>query len=221
MKAESRISKSKDSKKIWNKSKKLKVNPTEENKDLNIELKKADENERYDNDPITYQKRIKEIEAEKKREELNDTIREYGFAYSLSDFCCKCLNCLSLDSEGMKKKKMYFYNGDSILDYYLDVVTYFKKMIEIEIIKYYIFTKDERKIVSVISNPDLANTDKDNIIRKINLEYSSKYDKVVSKMEDNLKNVLQDARNKSSTNKLLQLVQMGNDKLIDTADIIT
>ena len=66
-------------------------------------------------------------------------------------------------------------------------------MIEIDIIKYYIFTKDERKIVSVISNPDLANTDKEGIIRKISLEYTGKYDKIVNKMEDNLKNVLQDA----------------------------
>lgn len=182
-------------------------------KEVKMEMNKQNENERFDNDPITFEKLNKDIEADMKREDLNNDIEEFGFKYSLADFMCKCFESLLPNHQNLQKKKKYFESANSILDYYMDAITFFKKMIEIDIIKYYLFTRDERRLIGIISNPDFAEIEKDRINKRIDDEY--KADRfAMSNMEETLKNVLNDARNKSKTNKLFQLVQLGNMKAI-------
>ena len=87
-------------------------------------------------------------------------------------------------------------------------------MIEIDIIKDYLFSKDEIKLISLISNPNFVDIDKDKNITKIDNEYHE--DRFLNSTSENtLKNVLFQARNNTKSNKLLCLIQEGNRKLVE------
>jgi len=91
-------------------------------------------------------------------------------------------------------------------------------MLEIEIIKYYLFSKEERKLISIISNHDFIELDKNRIYKKIEVKYQK--DKFyLNNIEDLLTKLLVNARDNKQSNKLLQLVQIGNHKLFYSEDI--
>jgi hypothetical protein len=184
-----------------------------------LEMKKREENERFNNDPIIFDELSKDIDKDQYFKEFNSNIKDTAFVYSLSDILCRIFKAsCSKHSHEYKIRKKYFDDATSILEYYTDSITYFKKMLEIEIIKYYLFTKEERKLISIIANPDFIDLDRDHIHKKIELEYQE--DRFyTSNMDDIFTKVLKDGRNNSSSNKILQLVQTGNHKLFYSDDI--
>ena len=182
---------------------------TDQDKSVEFNIRKSEDN-KFDNDPINYEKNEKQLETDEERVKKKTDMLEFGFKYTLSDICCGCLN-----KDTITKKKKYFDTANSVLLYYMDIITYIKKMIEIDIIKDYLFTKDEVRLISFISNPDFADADQAQVVKMIESEYQeAKFKKLY--IENTLKNVLEKARNNSETNKLLYLVQKGNRKLIDT-----
>ena len=182
---------------------------TDQDKSVEFNIRKSEDN-KFDNDPINYEKNEKQLETDEERVKKKTDMLEFGFKYTLSDICCGCLN-----KDTITKKKKYFDTANSVLLYYMDIITYIKKMIEIDIIKNYLFNKDEVRLISFISNPDFADADQAQVVKMIESEYQeAKFKKLY--IENTLKNVLEKARNNSETNKLLYLVQKGNRKLIDT-----
>ncbi len=184
-----------------------------------IELKKSEENQRFNNDPIIFESLSKDIDMDKCLNEYITEIKKTVFTYSLSDICCKFWKIRSSQHKlEYENRKKFFYDAYSILEYYTDSITYFKKMLEIEIIKYYLFSKEERRLISIISNPDFINLDKNHIYKKINMEYEQ--DRFyLSHLDELLNKILKDGRNNSNNNKLLQLVQLGNHKLFNSDEI--
>ncbi len=67
-------------------------------------------------------------------------------------FCCKCR------SKGYNKKINIFKNAEMKFNYNLDLVTYMKKMQEIEILKYIILDKDTIHLMNFISKPSVCLT---------------------------------------------------------------
>ena len=118
-------------------------------KTIEFKIEKSEE-KRFNNDPIDFQKNEKIEERDVQRENKRQDLLAHGFDYSLNDICCGCWK------KDIDKKKKYFDNACSVLYYYMDVITYIKKMIEIDIIKDYLFSKDEIKLISFISNPNFA-----------------------------------------------------------------
>ena len=143
-------------------------------------------------------------------QELYAETNRYAFQFSLSDICCRYLKFRKRES--YIKRKQLFDDATSILDYYTDAIVYLKKMLEIEIIKYYLFTKEERKLVSILSNPDFLSLDREYIEKKIETGYQ-KDRFTLNNMDEIFTKILKDGRNNMLSNKLLQLVQLGNHKL--------
>lgn len=143
-------------------------------------------------------------------QELYAETNRYAFQFSLSDICCRYLKFRK--HESYIKRKQFFDDATSILDYYTDAIVYLKKMLEIEIIKYYLFTKEERKLVGILSNPDFLSLDREYIEKKIETGYQ-KDRFTLNNMDEIFTKILKDGRNNMLSNKLLQLVQLGNHKL--------
>jgi len=110
--------------------------------DINLKLNK-DHNNLQDEMLINkteesiYRKSKKEIEKEKNPYMIN-----------LSDICCFVFCCRSL-----KKKQKIFKNAEEKFNYNIDLVTFMKKMQEVEILKYLLLDKDTLQLMNFISKP--------------------------------------------------------------------
>ena len=89
-------------------------------------------------------------------------------------------------------------------------------MTEIEIIKYFLFTENERDLISVLSNPDFSHQ-----YEQMNIKLNNQYRKLkIENFEDRieilLKKVIIDGRrNGNNKNNLLKLIQNGNQILFN------
>ena len=137
------------------------------------------------------------------------------FGYSLTDFFCKACVLSSSKRLILEKKKEYFNNACSLIDYYADSTTYIKKMIEIDIIKYYIFSKEERNLISIIGNPDFCDVNQSHSLKKI-IERTQSNERIFTgNLEENLKKVVNLSRNNPSTYKLVQMIQKGGNVIFE------
>ena len=142
---------------------------------------------------------------------LADKVKQLGFSFKLSDIlfsCCK--------NDKIRLREKYYLDAVSLYNYNLDITTYFKKMTEIEIIKYYLFTENERNLISVISNPDFSHNQEEMKI-KLNNQYKKfKLENFEDKLDILLKNVIvEERRNGNNNNKLLKLIKNGNQTLFN------
>jgi hypothetical protein len=161
-----------------------------------------------DNDPIDFKQNEKDAIFFKNNDETIKKIKEKGLNIDLLSYL-NCFCCRNSNPNFDKAILMYYY--------YMDVSTYFRKMIEIDIIKYFLFSLNERKLISIIANPDFSTIEKDTILAKLNEQHDK--DKFIKDFDRNidpiLKEVLEEARNKSKINKLLQLVKNGSHSLYE------
>ena len=161
-----------------------------------------------DNDPINFKQNEKDAIFFKNNDETIKKIKEKGLNIDLLSYL-NCFCCRNSNPNFDKAILMYYY--------YMDVSTYFRKMIEIDIIKYFLFSLNERKLISIIANPDFSTIEKDTILAKLNEQHDK--DKFIKDFDRNidpiLKEVLEEARNKSKINKLLQLVKNGSHSLYE------
>lgn len=160
------------------------------------------------NDPFLFKSINKDYEFFKSNEISIQEIKDKGYTSSFLDNL-KCCNCYKENPNFEKALSLYYY--------YMDVSTYFRKMVEVDIIKYFLFSINERKLISIISNPDFSTIEKEVIYSKLNEQHDkSKYIKDFDKYLDPiLKEVLMEGRNNKEVNKLLRLVQNGNHTLYD------
>ena len=152
------------------------------------------------------------------REKRNKEISEMTFGYSLTDLLCKTCELSSSKRLILKKKKEYFNNACSLIDYYADFTTYIKKMIEIDIIKYYIFSKEERNLISIIGNPDFCDVNQSHSLKKM-IERTKSNERIFKgNLEENLKKIVNLSRNNPSTNKLVQMIQKGSNVIFENEE---
>ena len=177
------------------------------NKIIEIEIRENVER-KSNNDPISSKKYDKDLEALKKISTINEIANKHGFRQNWTDFICSC-------KKKQKIRENFFLNACSLYYYYLDITTYFKKMMEIDIIKFYLFSKSERNLISILSNPDFS-VNKEEFERKLELQYKKfNEEKFENRVEFILKNVLNEGRNNAFSNKLMKLIQNGNQFILD------
>jgi len=97
----------------------------------------------------TFQTEISDIQ------EIKENRNPYLLKFS--DFC-KAIFCCKFKSKSIKKKINIFKNAQMKFNYNLDLVTYMKKMQEIEILKYLILDKDTIHLMNFISKPSISLT---------------------------------------------------------------
>ena len=171
---------------------------------------KANEQKKSNNDPIIYKKYNKDIELMERKIKITDNARESGFKLNFSEILCKCIK-----TQKKNIRLELFLNANSFYEYYLDITTYFKKMMEIDIIKYFLFTQNERELISILSNPDLT-VSNEFLTYKLKSHYKNFNHKVFENtIGPLLKNIIVQGRNRKKTTKLLQLVQNGYEAVLD------
>ena len=166
------------------------------------------EERKSNNDPISSKKFDRDLEFLQEKIKIVDSINKHGFKLKFSDIFCKC-------SKKIIEREIFFSNACSLYFYYLDITTYFKKMMEVDIIKFFLFTKSERSLISIISNPDIPISE-NLILGKLNSQYKDyNHENFETKIDLLLKDVLMDARDRKDSNKLFQLIQNGNNVVLD------
>ncbi len=84
-------------------------------------------------------------------------------------------------------------------------------MIEIDIIKHYLFTSNERKLISILSNPDYTKIDSSVILKRIEDEYKPKR-YIPGRLDEILKEVLDEAAFMGETPFTLEVTSPGVDR---------
>ena len=163
------------------------------------------------NDPINYKKYNQHLVTLNEKKETISDVKKFGFNLQFTDLLPKCCK-----SKNTKKREKFFLDALSLYNYTLDITTYFKKMTEIEIIKYFLFTENERDLISVLSNPDFSHQ-----YEQMNIKLNNQYRKLkIENFEDRieilLKKVIIDGRrNGNNKNNLLKLIQNGTQILFN------
>jgi len=155
----------------------------------------------HDLDPTIFQTNQEDIKKFKEREKANEDMRSLGLL-SLFEYCCTWCNFKCC--KDTQKRKIIFRNATHLCYYYLDITTFFKKMMEIDIIKYYLLDESERKLTSIIANPDLGNDYSEKVLNKLRDEYD--YERFYKEeFMNNLKSILPKivavSRNNGNTKK--------------------
>lgn len=82
-------------------------------------------------------------------------VNKNPYLLKMTDFC-KLIFCCKCKSKSYTKKINIFNNAQTKFNYNLDLVTYMKKMQEIEILKYLILDKDTIHLMNFISKPSVC-----------------------------------------------------------------
>lgn len=98
--------------------------------------------------------------------------KENPYMIKLSDICCFLFCCRSF-----KKKRTIFKNAEEKFNYNIDLVTFMRKMQEVEILKYLVLDKNTLQLMNFISKPCIAMTN--------NQIEDEEYQEFFSNIEDN------------------------------------
>ena len=86
---------------------------------------------------------------------------------------------------------------------------------EVDIIKYFLFIKNERTLISILSNPDIQMNEYI-IQEKLNSHYKEiNKENFEIRIDNLLKEVMEEGRNRKDSNKLFQLIQNGNHLILE------
>jgi hypothetical protein len=86
---------------------------------------------------------------------------------------------------------------------------------EIDIIKFYLFTKKQRKLISILSSPDFS-VNQEEMYERIKHQYRRfDLENFENKVDLILRDSLNEARHDNNFNKLIQIVQNGNKIVLD------
>jgi hypothetical protein len=138
---------------------------------------------------------VNDIEIENNLESLNESLNSEiyknddnskennPYLLKISDFFCLCCR-----SKTIKKKINIFTNAEMKFNYNLDLVTYMKKMQEIEILKFLILDKDTIRLMNFIAKPSISFTNKEINDTEYDLFFSERK-KINTLDENNIDNV--------------------------------
>jgi len=95
------------------------------------------------------------------------------FMINISDVCCFVFCCRSF-----KKKRQIFHNAEEKFNYNIDLVTFMRKMQEVEILKYLVLNRDTLQLMNFISKPCISMSNNSEI-------EDDEYKEFFAKIEDN------------------------------------
>ncbi len=133
----------------------------------------------------------------------------YSFPFNICTKCCK--NHSTKENDDLQ-------NSLKFVNYYMDVHIYLKKMLELEIIKFCFFSKNEREVINLLVNPDENIESRDILKTKLDTEYNCRQsnntnidDIIKEKMHANMQRLVEDGKERKVSKRLLKLVS--NEKL--------
>jgi len=106
-------------------------------------------------DKINLKERLYSINSDKESDSGRKKLPppKNPFNINVSDICCLIFCCRSI-----KKKQLIYETSESKFNYYMDLITYMKKMQEIDIIKYLLLDTDTLNLMNFISKPSVSLT---------------------------------------------------------------
>ncbi len=112
--------------------------------------------------------------------------------------------------ENANETNRFFDNAKEIYNYYTDIGIFTQKMIENDIIKYILFSKNERIMLQMLSNPELFFGAKEKM-RKIIIDF---YDPEKSSLEEidmkkSMSKVIEKAKERKESKRILKLIKCG------------
>ena len=171
-----------------------------------MQIRKADSN--YNNDPY-------DLEANRIAEEklvLEDVFMkintvEFKYDWLIYFFVNCCGKRVRKDKYNLRKK--YFESAMTFVDYYLDISIYFKKMMEVDLIKSLYFEKLQKSLFSIASSPNFSFIAEKDIKRKLEEIYV--FAPILdNKMDYDLTNMINYAKDDEKSEKILGLIQNNN-----------
>ena len=139
--------------------------------------------------------------------------------------------CFNMLCCGNKSQKSLFKDSRAFINYYTDIAIYIQKMHEIDIIKYLLFGKTERKFISILANPESYLRAEILIKKELDIRYEervigSKDDEYLEDEEatEILSKTMRRARKSNNSNisniskKLIKLLNKGTMNVIGSRD---
>jgi len=130
----------------------------------------------------------------------------------ISENCCEYF-CCKKKSEDSDDRNRFYDDAKDMIDYYRDISVYTQKMIEVDIIKYLLFNKNERNVIKLLSNPELFFGVKEkikyNLDEKYNIDFVNTEDIDIKMC---LKSVVEKSKIRGESKKMLKLIRTGIQK---------
>lgn len=110
--------------------------------------------------------------------------------------------CICFRSYEEKYKTEIFKKGKKMIKYHMNILSYIRKMQEIDILKYLLLDDDQIKLFNFLSKPSVSLIDKkdiyDNLVQKFNVDINrEEIDKIYGSFKDlSNKNILSDVDKK-------------------------
>ena len=129
--------------------------------------------------------------------------KDFRLKLSIISFCCRRRN----NTTNLRIK--LYSNCINLIHYYTDFSIFIKKQIEFDMIKYCLFGKEERILLTLLSNPDLEMEDQD-IHYKNKITFSSG---VINQKHENdyfrfiIEKVLKKAKESEKTKRMLNILK--------------
>lgn len=149
-----------------------------------------------------------EIKNNTSNEHENMSKHEKSTFFFNFNLCTKC--CHKADYKAVE----HFENSKMFVNYFMDVQIFLKKMLEIEVIKFCFFSKNERDAINLIVNPNDTIDSKHVFINKLKQEYnlsenkdkSESNDNISEKMKDVLEKLVDDGKDRKVSKRLIRLI---------------
>ena len=159
----------------------------------------------FNNDPLALEANRK-AEERIYLEEVFNHIDEVDFKYDWFDYLY--LRCRKNKEKFLIRRK-YFECAESLVDYYFDVSTYFKKMIEVDIFKHLNYNSQQRKFLTYCS--DINFSFKGHDIRKEKLyDIYNRSPLIDIKFDSQLTTMILNAKQDETSEKIIELIQNNN-----------
>ena len=110
--------------------------------------------------------------------------KDEGLNYKMSS-CEILLSAIFCCNKRLKKKADLIEKGEEKVFFYMDVLTYIKRMQEIDILKYIILSKNQLNLFDFLSRPSIATADFENEISKRLEEEQNNFDSLSISFDEN------------------------------------
>ena len=162
-------------------------------------------NNDYNNDPLALAANIK-AEERMYLEEVFSLINEIDFRYDwFKYFFMKCTK----KKETILLRQKYFECAETFVDYYMDISTFFQKMIEIDIIKHLNYNSEQRQLLTYCSNPNFSFRAQDKLKEKLYDTYN-RASLIDNQLDSQLTTIILNANQDVTSKKIIDLIQNNN-----------
>ena len=168
---------------------------------ISIKIQKSDNV--FNNDPL-------DLECNRRTEEkLNlgevfNRIDEIDFKYDW--FRYYFMKCTKNKQKYLIREK-YFECAESLIDYYLDISIYFKKMIEVDVIKSLHFNSEQKLLLNYCCIPDFSFKNQEKMSQTIDDLYN-RTAIIDVKSENQLIEIIKKSRQDEMTDKIIDLIEI-------------